>query len=193
MRDSHFDVQSFCSSVDSILNRYREKDSEVLSRITPSAFRNFTNEFRILDKSEENLVRIALLSWYVPEEIGVCLRMSLEENIGPEVDWIRLLLFSKAESILFLQETRKWHTRDFFGNILNTEKMIQCLFTIRPIYSPTHAVKRPQRHRGYRDKGTLRLQHEIHQDWSATDEQNQIERHREIAHYTLLFARGWIQ
>jgi hypothetical protein len=55
-----------------------------------------------------------------------------------------IVLSSKAKSLLFLQETNLWSTREFFGTYL------------RPLCLSPKVVK-PQRKRGYHDQGSRAL------------------------------------
>lgn len=60
--------------------------------------------------------------------------------------------------------------QDIFGNIIQLTKKI--VPTIRIIdYRPDRRpVRKPQRRRGYNDKGTLRFSHERHSAWTWTGE-----------------------
>lgn len=192
MRDSRFDSQSFCSELENQVFESLNLSSEVLSRITPSDWNSFENLFRITDRRAENLIRLAILSWYLPEEVGVLLRMSIEEILSEDINYIQVLLFNKGEMKCFLCDTKLWHTRDFFGNILTSKKLRQSLNSVHPVYKTKRRPKRVQRHRGYRDKGTLRLNSDKHTLWISTDEQNRLEEERKNHQSTLDFLRGFI-
>jgi hypothetical protein len=111
--------------------------------------------FRVKNLKSKELFELALISWYLPEELGVLLRLDLESRTSKLSDEdkhkipLMLVLSSKAETLLFLQETSLWSTQEFFGNylLLGTFRKLQLL-----ILSPK--VVYPQRKRGYHDQGT---------------------------------------
>lgn len=218
MRDQSFDSQSFVCSLETFADcdTVRVQSSELLSRITPndeglyeeeikrrkkSNFRawpekktnllKFENSFVLKDKSLSNLVCLAIVSWYIPEELGILLRMELSKLSGNEDLFIlRFLVENKGIMLCFLEETSLWHTRDFFGNIAT--QLPKCLNTVRPRFSSTRKPTRVQRHRGYRDKGSLRLKHEYHSFAEGTLEQQKIEEAREISNFTADYIFGFL-
>jgi hypothetical protein len=120
--------------------------------------------------------------------------MSLEEEIKSKVnlDVVEYLLQSKTLMILFLQETTLWNTRDFFGNILRKEELYRTMSGVSCRYETTRAPKRPQRIRGYRDKGTLKLPHQVHEISDLTREQIELEESRIDRHKTFLLSLGFL-
>lgn len=169
-----FDSQVFVQEV----QRLAEEDfvtkhsTEVLSRITPSdEVSSFENSFVIKTNEFNDLVGLSVLSWYLPEEIGLLLRWSLEEKLQSDRIESRkekreipltILLSSKGQMLCFLLETDLWSSRDFFGNIFNEKIIRRLLSCFSPCFKTKKKPKRVQRHRGYRDKGTLR--NEVHKD-----------------------------
>jgi hypothetical protein len=114
--------------------------------------------FRLKSLKSKELFELALVSWYLPEEIGVLLRLDLE-NIAPKLEDedfhkvpLMIVLSSKAEALLFLQETNLWSTQEFFGNYL----LPGLLRKLRPLRLSSKVVK-PQRKRGYHDHGSRAL------------------------------------
>jgi hypothetical protein len=111
--------------------------------------------FRIKNLKSKELFELALVSWYLPEEVAFLLRLDLENIVSKLEDEdfhkipLMIVLSSKAEALLFLQETNLWSTQDFFGNYLQTG----CLRKLRPLRLSPKVVK-PQRKRGYHDQGT---------------------------------------
>lgn len=195
MRETTFDCQSFCIQLDRIMNedRIRTKSAELLSRITPSASNNFQNEFVLRRREKCILICLAIYSWYAPEEIGILLRLALERYSKNEDFWfLAIMLESKASMKNFLVETRLWSSRDFFGNIL-TEEHLDKLFTyFFPLYQTKRRPRRVQRHRGYRDKGSLRISSDRHQFISGTREQQTIEYQREVLTDSYQFLKGFL-
>jgi hypothetical protein len=111
--------------------------------------------FRLKGLKSKELFELALVSWYLPEEIAFLLRLDLE-NIASKLsdeDFhkvpLMIVLSSKAETLLFLQETNLWSTHDFFGGYLKPG----LLRKLRPLRLSPKVVK-PQRKRGYHDHGT---------------------------------------
>lgn len=141
----------------------------------------------------DDFIRLAISSWYIPEEAGVVLRMDLEEkmkNFSLE-DQILLKQFlnSEVEMILFLLQTQIWHTRDFFGNLLDGKTKLDKY--LQP-NKPDRRITFPERKRGYHDHGSLRPVHcwKPTSDWSLTKLQQEIEQKRKSHEDTLDFIRG---
>lgn len=186
---------TFCAELENILDEFITSSStEVLSRITPSVRDpRFENQFSISLRTQENLICLSLLSYYMPEEIGVILRMSISEEIQKtDLDFLELLLKGKGQALCFLLDTSLWHSRDFFGNIVTPNNLKQSILSFRPKMQTRRRPKRVQRHRGYRDKGTLRRDSDKHDLWYSTAEQLEIEEERESQAHTLKFLEGWI-
>lgn len=111
--------------------------------------------FRLKGLKSKELFELALISWYLPEEIAFLLRLDLENRATKLHDEdfhkipLMIVLSSKAEMLLFLQETNLWSTHDFFGSYL----LPGLLRKLRPLRLSPKVVK-PQRKRGYHDQGT---------------------------------------
>lgn len=191
-----YDSQDLVVQIERILGSSLDTkfSTEVLSRITPSALtQNFENSYRIVDNSQTNLLVLSILSWYVPEDLGVLLRLNILEKIEfSELGFLELCCRSKGQMLCFLLETSNWSTRDFFGNILTPRMIKQALLSLKPIFKSRRKPKRVQRHRGYRDKGTLRKNSDKHDLWISTDEQLKLEEERLSTKDTLAFLAGWV-
>lgn len=143
----------------------------------------------------KDFIRLGIVSWYLPEEIGILLRVDLEEKLKFLAKEDRILcqqfLFSKARMLIFLKETTLWHTRDFFGNILGTTNNLNRFFKLSPL---RRKVKRPQRKRGYDDKGSKVSDEKWKPkfDFTLTELQNQIEQERKSLKDTQLFIEGFL-
>lgn len=142
-----------------------------------------------------NFIRLAIWQWYVPEEISFVLRMDLEQKVKDFSLEDRFLceqfLSSKAEMLLFLQETNLWHTREFFGNLLKTNH--QLLKLLKPTVQPGRVVV-PKRKRGYDDHGSRVEDHKWKpsHDWSLTELMNLLYQERESLADTLSLNRGFL-
>jgi hypothetical protein len=199
MRDTKLDIQGFVGSIEHYYDSevLQVKSAELLSRITPNDEYNFrfTNRLGFKTRKLDDFLFLAISSWYLPEEIGCLLRLELSEifSENPDIQVFELLLRSKAEMLIFLEESNLWHTRDFFGNLLTRERREKLFHLFFPIFVPIKPnVKRVQRHRGYRDKGSLRFSHEVHEAWSGTREQQTIEYNRLAQSETIALLAGFL-
>lgn len=78
---------------------------------------------------------------------------------------------------LWLQEKSP---EEFFGNLKRRAKRLLNGFQLRPDNPQGGNVRRPQRVRGYRDKGTLRLPHQYHGDPPVSD--SKLDFRRQVGH-----------
>lgn len=190
------DSQTFVLELEKILRSSlgTKFSTEVLSRMLPRVFEErFENLIKIKDCSKVNLTVLSILSWYIPEELGVLLRLEIEEKVkNTEMDYLVLLLQSRALCFNFLLDSKLWSARDFFGNILTKKNIEHSLKTIRPSLKSRRKPKKTQRHREYRDKGTLRKTSDKHDLWISTDEHLKLEETRLSNSLTHLFIEGWI-
>lgn len=193
MRDKSFDSQSFCFDVKKRILKYSEKFLRTSALDNPNFLEKHTGDLTITTRDSTDLVVLALVSWFIDKEIGILLRLKLEQMIGKNEDlnFIRLLLENKGLALCYLCDTQLWHTRDFFGNVL-TDARLQRL--TKQVKFQRRILKRPsrvQRKRGYKDKGSLKKIHEYHEFASGTLEQNTIEAKRLSQQETILFLQGW--
>jgi hypothetical protein len=164
--------------------------------VDSSNFEGHSTFFFLKNLTLKDQIRLAIISWYIPEEIGFILRQDLEEikrYLSCEDEQvISLLLDSKPQMELFLLETRLWHERDFFGNIIPIElSFLNRFFRIR---KENKKVKKVQRKRGYHDHGSRVDDHKWlpSSDFSFTEKQNEIEAKRESCIDTKDYIVGFI-
>lgn len=191
-----FNSQSFISEVEKSLKKYSDKLFRSSAADNPKWLEpNFENSLVLKTRKLDDLVLLTLFSYYVPEELGVLLRLELQEvaDRNPEVEILHFLLQGKGLMFCYLCDTNLWSTRDFFGNILNEKKLkrIQTFFAYR--FKTKRRPKRVQRHRGYRDKGTLKENHEYHSFVSYTKEMKELEEQRMIQKDTLTLLQGFLE
>jgi hypothetical protein len=142
-----------------------------------------------------DLMMIAVVSWWLPEEIGFLIREDLDRIksrfcLADQII-IKICLTSKEETILFLVETSLFHSRDFFGNLL--PKLRKNLSRTKFKYKSTK-VRKPQRKRGYADHGS-KCPDEKWQpkaDYSLDRLQEKIERERRTSEDSFKIIRGGI-
>lgn len=132
--------------------------SELLSLQVPICERKeWENSFTIKTRNLDKLFFLGILSWYLPEGFGVLLRMDLKEKIRDfeDLQILNFVLESKASCHLFLIHTRRWHTRELFGNILEKKLFQNIKFICWPRFKSKKKPIYPVRRRGYKDKGSL--------------------------------------
>lgn len=145
----------------------------------------------------EELKILSCISWYLDDRLGILLRFKIQEQI-PHFDEegqirLSLLLNSEPEMIIYILESDILgkNPNEVFGNIRAKQPRIK----VQP--NIPRKPKRLIRHRGYRDKGSLRLGSEYlteeRKDFTATEEQNLIEEKREEIQDTIDFNFGFIQ
>lgn len=195
MRDK-VNSQEFCSSVESLARQWFSTRRKILSNHVVNSS-NFTDRklfFNLKYASKVELIKLAIVMWYADEEVHFVLRMDLEEKIKnlPLEDQVifNILLSSKAEMLIFLLETNLWHTRDFFGNILQNLEQLDRLLIPKV---PQNKVKRPARKRGYHDKGSWVLPHEWRpkSGWWYNEQHELLEATRSKLEHTSNFIRGF--
>jgi len=109
---------------------------------------------RLTDK-----VFLAVLSWYLPKEIGSLLNLRLEEVWGQErLDLKALLLDSKFTCLGTLLVCDLWNGFDFYGNYLSEKsnifkKLCRKYFSILSFKRLRRKARPLVRRRGHRDGG----------------------------------------
>lgn len=152
--------------------------------------------FQLRNIDLKNLLKLIIVSWYIDEEVRVVLQCDLEQKIKQfeleDQGWLSLLLVSKPHCEIFLLETSKWHSRDFFGNILGKLDELDKFLKLRFV---NQTVVTPQRKRGYNDHGSRADDQRWlpRFDWSFTKAQNEKEERLESLRDTISFLDGLIQ
>lgn len=189
---------TFLEGLENVITEVKTSEKFLRSAVSDSSKYlsdpRFENEFVIRTKSTDKLVALSILSWYFSDEIRPLVQMNLQEKWNLSEDSIigEFLLNSFGEMKLFLLETTLWSERDFFGNIFSKNIVLQLLGLFRPKFASHRRPKRIQRHRGYRDKGTLKFPHEYHDFASRSQELKEEEEQRLSRLDQIDLARGWI-
>jgi hypothetical protein len=146
--------------------------------------------------TKDGFLILCCVQWYLPEELGVSLRMYLWERrnyFGPDYyQKISLLLESKAKMLIYILESNVLgnNTNDIFGKIAADTIGIKIQKVVK------RKPKRVQRHRGYRDKGSRRLGFEFlaeeEKDFLLRELQLQIEEDRKAQEDSYLFWSGFL-
>lgn len=195
MRDQSFDSQGFLFEVYRKCEAVRENFLTTAVLDSSKCFDKWTNRIGLKRKDEKTLVNLSILSWLMEPEVGVLLRMEIQEIVknSEDLGWIVLLLQSEGHCKLFLCDTRLWHTRDFFGNYFTTSELKKALNSIYFQLESTKRPRRVQRHRGYRDKGSWRAPHEHHSYYDGTSDQILVEEKRRTHQDTLAFLQAFLE
>lgn len=198
MRDTRIDSTKFCNLVERNITKMCNLDLNLLRNqvVDNSISRPGTMTFELKNLTMKDFVRLAIFSHYAPKEIGWVLRMDLEEYSSKfsleDRTLCQQFLSSKTNMLMFLLETNLWHTRDFFGNILHKNFQLDRFLKIKKYNTK---VIKPQRKRGYHDKGSRRESHKWlpSRDISLTELHYQIEAARESYIDTSQFIKGFLQ
>jgi hypothetical protein len=160
MKDLH--LFNFSEQVSSIVQqRWRSCQNALLCKPDPPC-----GEFDlVLPKKYRELRALAVSSWFGPEWLQWEIRLRLE-NFVFSLDFnnkglihsleLRLLVSSKENAMLWLLEN--YSTSVIFGTIL-FDDLLRAFNSTRCIIRGKGPVRRIQRKRGYRDKGTWRPPH----------------------------------
>lgn len=190
--------KSLIYQVDSFL---KEETKEVMKELrmqvvdNPNFTENFVG-FKLHNLNLKQLIGLSYGSWILPKEIQVMLQLDLFEYIKrlslEDQFIVETILGSKVAAEGWLIDTQLWHTRDFFGNILPLWAKSLKGLSFRRV---NKKLKRVQRKRGYHDHGTLAPSHTWlpKSDWSLTEEQNELEKKRDIFKDTLNLLKGWFE
>ena len=190
--------KSLIYQVDSFL---KEETKEVMKELRMQVVDNpnFTEDFvgfKLHNLNLKQLIGLSYGSWILPKEIQVMLQLDLFEYIKrlslEDQFIVETILGSKVAAEGWLIDTQLWHTRDFFGNILPLWAKSLKGLSFRRV---NKKLKRVQRKRGYHDHGTLAPSHTWlpKTDWSLTEEQNELEKKRDIFRDTLNLLKGWFE
>lgn len=172
---------------------------KLVSDIPEWSSRGFDFEMRIKGNLKlKEKIALSIFQWFTTERsLAAFISLYLEERgmIGlsdSDKFLLGLCLNSKGQTKLFLLETQLWSMSSFFGGIYSEERLCNLLRRIKFSISRMPKPKYTERHRGYRDKGSRRLAHEIHSDykndWSSVQLQMELERRRDVLRDTLQFA-----
>lgn len=196
MRDFNLDIDNFLSQLAQLCESVPSRGNFLRDAVVDNP--NFLDVYLtdlILPKRLDDCIVLAISSWYIKnQEVACLIRLDLEKKALNENFWIlRFFLESRFHSELFLIETKLYHTRDFFGNLMTKNRLLRVYNRLRFRRRSTR-VKRTQRKRGYHDKGTLKESHEWtpSHDWSLTEQQNVIESKRKALDDTHLSLVGFI-
>jgi hypothetical protein len=145
----------------------------------PNFLNTFENNIIFKSKESETILALLFLSWYLPEEIGVLLRLEIEGkgNFNKRNNILkRIFIHSKENSLNFLYLSQGMHSREFFGNFLR--KGLKELENLKFLRKKTKKIFKGDRKRGYQDHGSRRPDSKWlpSSDYSFTELQNKKEK-----------------
>lgn len=152
--------------------------------------------FKVRNLKSELLFGLALASWYLGD-LGVLLRMDIEEELSrrDEDDDYGSITFivtkSEPEMVCFLRDTTKWHSREFFGNII---KFLELGLKKLRLRIQSKKIKKPQRKRGYNDHGGIAKDpywKSARAFWKDTEEQLLLYENRQKRDDAVMWCLGW--
>lgn len=140
-------------------------------------------------------LHLAIIHWYLPKEALGLVHLELEESshkFGTEKGIIaQTILSSEPEMVLLFLETSSEfkNERDFFGFLLDELAWEKYHFYTRSYRKPKRTIRR----RGYNDKGSRRLPHQlpanVFVDWTKQNNERE-EDQDETANWTNLTKGG---
>lgn len=157
MRDKNLNYIQFKEQVSKYLRRELILPELLRTAVTDSP--TFPEDLIICyPRKYKELLGLAIVHWYLPDNLKWRIHLDLSErsfsqfNSKQKIE-INLMLKNKEIMLKFLYETKRYTSYEIFGNILRTgAKELRGL----KYYSKKTVIKRPQRKRGYSDKGSLR-------------------------------------
>lgn len=142
----------------------------------------------ILPRTKDDILRLIVLLNFqnVPDEFDCLLRVELEDRLNKvnEISWMKILLDPNILRV-WLLENHEYSTRDWFGNILNENKLSKLVKSLR-FKKRSRYIKKVQRKRGYTDKGSLKPRNKLPGELKSTYlEPKELEEIR-LLHYSTL-------
>lgn len=202
---------TFVNGLEKFEQRFARKCESLTTSVVVSSnfLERFTTELKIPRFNKEKLLALCYLSNFAGD-----LRFWLQESIEKELTRrynpnnklddkqeeilfiSKILMSGKATARQFLIDTELWTDREFFGNYLN-EHMLEVSEKIIKFKRPSTKLRKPQRKRGYNDKGSRRPSHEQHEpklpDASLTQLHLEIELERQKESDMLALIQGFLE
>lgn len=164
-----------------ILRRLPPRTKDLRNQVLNNPNLNSSSCLFRLPRKEEEILGLSCLLWYLPEELRVLLLVEIERKHLSKKNEIlkRILISSKENMILFLFLTKRWHSREIFGNLLR--KGLLSLENLSLYREKRGKIRKKVFRRGYQDHGSKRLESEWLPtfDYSLTFLQNEKENKEE--------------
>lgn len=187
MRDKNQNYIQFSLSVE----KYVSRNLTVSSFLRPPVVITPTvpDDFKIIyPKKFHQVEQLVLIHWFLPDSLKYRIHLDLRDqsfsnfNRKQQIQ-LRVMLESKEVCLAWFLETEELNSNEFWG-ILG----LACRITLDG-YSEDKIIKRPQRKRGYDDKGGMKSEDKWlpKHDFSFTQTQNEIEKKRYLLQKTIDF------
>lgn len=153
---------------------------------------HFDTKIILLNKKKDNLIKLALLSYEINENLGFYLRQAIDAVCAqrPEYQDVKFIITNKINRNLWLNQHFAGLTgHQIFGNFFNKNQWNEVLasFKVKKLRNHSRPTDTKPTKRtigvGYRDKGTLPIYHGVgsYQNFSDSSKQVEIEQNREKA------------
>lgn len=201
MRDKNQNYIQFSENISQwIQNNLNPKEIGVLRNpVVDSPTLLNDEEIRLVYQNNNllGLRGLALISYYLPEILGWRIRMDLWKysrrlSLKDQLK-LKLLLNYRESALVYFYETNEFTSHEIFGNILKEGLIL--LQTLKIIGLKIQPVSKPQRRRGYNDKGFQTPDHK----WKETDLgyigdnlQNEIEMRRYLHKRTYHYLENYL-
>jgi len=179
-----------------------KKAAEVLSRITPNGEVHLPEGIKFSGRKYQELLGYLIILHYVDDELlHWYIRVDLEHFLLKNFQfyWLSVLTEDREFLLRWLLNQRTITMRTFFGNICCRKNLILCWNLIKIRFESRIRPKRKQRHRGYRDKGTLPaldiriLRKELDKDIYLQIDHQKIEELRLLQETNIRLFRSYLQ
>jgi hypothetical protein len=185
MRDKNLTLLKFNIQLDRTIASHLRDDKLLSTAVSDSPKCLNDNLVSIVyPRDFSGLRALAIVQWSFPENLHWRILLDLREKDHNQLNEkqkleLSLLLSSKDLCYFFLYETERYSSREIFGNILGNQ-LKDLLKTLKIKEKIQKKPKKAIRHRGYRDKGSRRPDHQWIEcfDLSFNEYQLKIEKKR---------------
>lgn len=179
------EVERFCKE--------RTKSLRTAALVNPKRYPEWEG-YWVLPKKKEELLLLAIWSWYCDDETMVLLRLQLQNlsERNSDLFFLRFAVESKDIMIEWLLKTNLWTTRSFFGAVLCQDNVVRTKLHIRPRWVSKKKPTKTVRRRGYKDKGSLRSSVHPNKFVDTTKENNRREEEEKRIQDTFNFLKGFL-
>lgn len=198
-----FDLQVFEVELEENISSFLEvtKFLSTTVLVRPTLQERFENKVLIRTKNLQLLEFLCVIVWFMKDKVPQCLLLlelrdlvdDLSNKDIEKYSYLKLLLKSKVQTILWLQETTKYSTNEYFGILGQDVIQRKLQNSVKFAFRTNSAVKKPQRRRGYKDKGSRKPPHEQGRTFVLAELQREIEAERAVTLDTLAFLEGFLE
>lgn len=200
MRDKKLNVQHFLDRLITTIDESPIREEELRLRSIvgddPNFSDNYENSFFKLPRRVNDLIVLSVVSWYIDPIVGSALQLDLAATARRlDRDYktiLEIILFSRPACELYLIETTRWHTNDWWGNMFSETRLKNLMRHINWRKRDKRKPKTVQRKRGHTDGNsksqTPNPEREYINSWQSCADQGKIEQLRFDQQETLAHA-----